>query len=750
MYSLPRLPAVAAVVGLLISATAIAAPSSGSDAARLHQLGDFEQAAAQWEQSANPGGQARLRMLLGKAESLRALGRYQQAGTVLDEALPLALAVQDDGSRAAILNGLGSIALARGNSAEAEKNLTQALALAQKLARHDLLAAIHINLGNLHAAREQQREALAAYEQGAASGRQAGQPLLRAQALANAARVAAAAGDNRHALALAREAHDLVATQENSHDKAFLLLSLAQFHGRQAAEDSQSRAYELLMEALKVADATGDARARSYALGYLAQLYERQGRDADAHELNRRAIAALQQVDAPEMAYRWYWQLGRLKNRQQDAEGAIADYRLAMHHLQSIRADLPVTGAGGQSSFREVLGPLYFELADLLLRRAAGVPGGERKQRLLGEARNTIELSKAAELQDYFQDSCVAARQGRIKESARLGADVAVVYPILLPDRLELIADFADGMRQFTVPVPSRQVVESVRNFRARLEKRTTREYLPYSQELYGWLLRPLEGELAAHGVKTLVFVPDGALRTIPMSALHDGQAFLVAHYAVATTPSLALTDIQAMPVEKSPRALLNGLTQAVQGFSELPNVEAELQAVGQLYRGKVLKDQEYVVGKVESELGQNPYSVVHIASHGQFESDVRQTFLLAYDGKLTMDSLEKLISPSRYRDQPISLLTLSACQTAAGDDRAALGLAGVAVKAGASSALASLWFINDQSASMLVAEFYAQLRQPGMSKAHALQNAQLRMLADKRFSHPSYWSPFLLIGNWL
>jgi CHAT domain-containing protein len=128
----------------------------------------------------------------------------------------------------------------------------------------------------------------------------------------------------------------------------------------------------------------------------------------------------------------------------------------------------------------------------------------------------------------------------------------------------------------------------------------------------------------------------------------------------------------------------------------------------------------------------------------------VRQTFLLAYDGKLTMDGLEKLISPSRYRDQPISLLTLSACQTAAGDDRAALGLAGVAVKAGASSALASLWFINDQSASMLVAEFYTQLRQPGMSKADALRNAQLRMLADKRFSHPSYWSPFLLIGNWL
>lgn len=750
MRSLSCFPTVAVAACLLASTAAVAVPSDGAAAARLHQLGNFEQAAVQWEQSANPDDHARLRMLLGKAESLRALGRHQQAGVILNEAQGLAAALQDEASQAAALTGLGNIALATGNSAEAEKHLALALALAQKLARHDLLAAIHVSLGNLHAAREQPREALADYEQGAEHGHQAGNALLRAQALGNAARVAAMAGDSRRALAFAEEARNLVSGLENSHDKAFLLLSLAQFHGRQATGDSLPRAYQMLTDALRVADATGDARARSYALGYLAQLYERQGRDADARELNQRAIAALQQVDAPEIAYRWHWQLGRLKNRQQDADGAIADYRLAVHHLQSIRADLPVTGAAGQSSFREVLGPLYFELADLLLQRAAGAPEGERKQRLLGEARNAIELSKAAELQDYFQDSCVAARQGRMKESARLGADVAVVYPILLPDRLELIADFADGMRQFTVPVSSLQVVESVRNFRSRLEKRTTREYLPYSQELYGWLLRPLESELAAHDVKTLVFVPDGALRTIPMSALHDGQAFLVARYAVATTPSLALTDIQAAPVEKSPRALLNGLTQAVQGFSELPNVEAELQAVGQLYRGKVLKDQEYVVGKVESELDKNPYSVVHIASHGQFESDVRKTFLLAYDGKLTMDSLEKLISPSRYRDQPISLLTLSACQTAAGDDRAALGLAGVAVKAGASSALASLWFINDQSASMLVAEFYAQLRQPGMSKAHALQNAQLRMLADKRFSHPSYWSPFLLIGNWL
>jgi CHAT domain-containing protein len=104
----------------------------------------------------------------------------------------------------------------------------------------------------------------------------------------------------------------------------------------------------------------------------------------------------------------------------------------------------------------------------------------------------------------------------------------------------------------------------------------------------------------------------------------------------------------------------------------------------------------------------------------------------------------------NRYRDEPVELLFLSACQTAAGDERAALGLAGVAVKAGARSALATLWHINDQASSLLVAEFYRQVGQPGVSKAEALRRAQLRMLTDLRYRHPGYWSPFLVIGNWL
>lgn len=168
------------------------------------------------------------------------------------------------------------------------------------------------------------------------------------------------------------------------------------------------------------------------------------------------------------------------------------------------------------------------------------------------------------------------------------------------------------------------------------------------------------------------------------------------------------------------------------------------------LHWGKALENREFVIPPFEAELQGTPYSIVHIATHGQIDSDPRKSFVLAYDGKITMDDLEQLMKLGRYRDEPVDLLTLSACRTAVGDERAALGLAGIAVKAGARSALATLWYVNDQASSALVSDFYRRLAEGRISKAQALQAAQMGALDDARFRHPGYWAPFLLIGNWL
>lgn len=187
-----------------------------------------------------------------------------------------------------------------------------------------------------------------------------------------------------------------------------------------------------------------------------------------------------------------------------------------------------------------------------------------------------------------------------------------------------------------------------------------------------------------------------------------------------------------------------------------MPAVADELAKIHQMFgseKGLVLVNDRFTLTNFEEALSTRPFSVVHIASHGQFESDIHRSYLLTYRDRLDMNRLEEYMNLRRFSDDPVELLTLSACQTAAGDDRAALGLAGVAIKAGARSALGTLWFINDQASSILVTDFYRELRNPANTKANALRNAQTAMLRGNHgesFQHPSFWAPFLLIGNWL
>lgn len=561
-----------------------------------------------------------------------------------------------------------------------------------------------------------------------------------AYTLTNAAKTALAANDPATARRYHAEALAAVRNLPAASSKAAALLAL----GRIAQALNQTeQAFTLYREAQTLAQTLAEPRTVSFAQGYLGELYAAQNRRDEALQLTRQAIFSAQQAATADALYRWQWQAGRLLRDRGDIMPAIASYRQAVYQLQTIRQEL------GQVSFRDSVGPLFFELADLLLRQAATMPASTARQALLLEARDTVEKVKAAELTDYFQDNCVLALQARITGIDNLPPHTAALYPIPLPDRLELLLSLPDGIRQFTVPVGTAALTETVREFRSQLETRTAHHYLPHAQTLYQWLIAPLMTALADADVDTLVFVPDGALRTIPLAALHDGQRFLVEQFALATTPGLTLTDLRPL-TRSNVRLLLSGLTESVQNFPPLPYVNEEIEEIQSLYGGTVLENEEFVIPRVEQALATTAYRIVHIASHGQFAGNVNDTFLLTYDGKLTLDRLEEVVSLSKYRDQPLELLTLSACQTAAGDDRAALGLAGVAVKAGARSALASLWFINDAASKDLVTDFYDRLQQPQLSKAQALQQAQLALLTDRRYRHPSYWAPFLLIGSWL
>jgi len=505
----------------------------------------------------------------------------------------------------------------------------------------------------------------------------------------------------------------------------------------------------------------GDPRAESFGWGYLGHMYEKNSQWNEALELTRRALVFGQQIEIPESQYQWHWQAARIHRARGEVEASRKAYQLAVLTLQPMRHEFLVGAQTRHRPFRETVGPLFFELTDLLLRKAKTFSVAEQSQKYLLQARDTVELFKAAELQDYFQDQCVQTALAHSFPLEKVSGSTAIVYPIILPDRLELLLGFRDGFQQITVPVPGDMLIREVRAFRKSLEDRGSATYLKTGQQLYARLIKPLEPYLEEAKITTLVVVPDGALRGIPFSALHDGKNFLIHNYAVAISPGLTLTDprpinrssiqVLALGLTESGKASIRSASESEILFSPLPNVGMELEAVEQVFPSTVLLNEQFTDAAMERELQGEAYNIVHIASHGFVTKDVKDTFILAHDGPITMNRLAEIIGLFKFRDSPLELLTLSACQTAEGDDRAALGLAGVAVKAGARSALATLWFIDDEATSRLVPEFYRQLRDhPKISKAKALQRAQLQFIADPRFHHPSYWAPFLLINNWL
>jgi CHAT domain-containing protein len=696
------------------------------------------------------------RILLKMAKAYASMGQTTQALQNVDAAIEIVVGEQDQGLEIAALSLKGSIYLSVGEIDQARGVLEECILRARRSSDRQALAAALIDLGNLYAYRKRLVEAQKAYAEGIAIYERSPEAHLPlATALINSALAAIEAGRFEQARMVADRSRNVIARAADRHEKILVLINIALvFHRLRQHLPAQAsglleQAHQTLLQAYEKADQLDDLHASSYALGHLGELYESEDRLEEALELSRRAAIAARKIDAKEALFRWQWQIGRIYRRQNQLENAITAYRLSVVTLNSIQQ--AQTGCYGrfQSTLRQDVTAVSVELADLLLRRAPSAVDAEIRQALLSEAREVVELSKVNELRDYYQDDCVDAASANITQLDTISTDAAIVYPLLLDDRLELLASTPAGLKQYRADLPVDEVIDAVHQFRRLLEKRTTREYLPWAQKLYDWLIRPIEKDMDPSGPKTLVFIPGGALRTIPMAALHDGRRFLVEKYALAVAPGLYLTDPQPLGGKKV-EILAAGLTQSVQGFPSLPFVDDELKAIHDHYPATLMLNEDFSVAGIETALEDEKFTIVHIASHAEFGENIANTFLLAFDDKVSLDRLDQSVGLLKYREDPLELLTLSACETAAGDDRAALGLAGVAVKSGARSALATLWHVNDLATSILIGEFYLQLSTTGTTRAVALQRAQQKLLSDLRYQHPGYWSPYILINNWL
>ncbi|MFT3817813.1 MAG: CHAT domain-containing protein [Rubrivivax sp.] len=473
---------------------------------------------------------------------------------------------------------------------------------------------------------------------------------------------------------------------------------------------------------------------------------------------------------------------GRLAHALGRDDLALAAYRRAVEHVEAVRSDIPVQYLDGRSSFRQTLEPTYLGLTDLLLQRAAAARGPEQ-QALLRQARDTVELIKQTELEDYLRDRCGVAGAAHGAAAYVPPPGTAIYYPIILHDRLELLLETDQGIARRSVAVDAETLREQVLDYVAAL--RDGNPLRARAEALYRWLLAPLDDLLAQHRVQTLVSVPDGVLRLLPLASLHDGRGYLLQRLAVATVPALSLTatprpghaPLQALlagmsepgpVVDKLPESVVDGMLEpdaparqvrgaarssALREALALPGVKQEIESIAKVMPGEVLLDQDFTLAALKERLRTHKHPLVHIASHGVFGDSADTTFIMTYDELLTLDGLQALLRDERPGQPPIELLTLSACQTAEGDDRAPLGMSGTALKARARSALGTLWPVSDDAANRVMASFYRRLAQHGgagaPSRVQALREAQLELLQDPKRQHPFYWAPFILIGDW-
>jgi CHAT domain-containing protein/predicted negative regulator of RcsB-dependent stress response len=488
----------------------------------------------------------------------------------------------------------------------------------------------------------------------------------------------------------------------------------------------------------------GDLRIQTQILSELGQLYGDLGDVRSAIGLTQNAIALANQAHTMGVAAMLHHHLGRLLVQANQPTEAIESYRQAILHFRSVRQEYTASSDSNiQLSFQNTVEPVYREAIGLLLQP-------EASQDAIREARDLLEALQIAEISNYFRANCLISRS---IEVGKIDPQAAILYPIVLPDRLEILLSLPDNtMQRHTVRQPQAMTLAAAAAARSSMSRsRGLEEQQEAMQRLDRWMITPFAAHLDHAGIQTLVFVLDVPFRTIPMAALFDGQRYAIERYNIAIAPSLQLLETTSQE-RASSSVFLGALEAARQGFRSLPGVRDEVQAIADYMPSELRINEQFTLEALKDVLRYTSNPIIHLATHGQFGSTPDSTFVLAWDGKLNLtDFREELLSRDEVRHGAIDLLVLSACQTAIGDKLAILGMAGFAVQSGARATIASLWGVNDDATARQMTFLYEALAQPDISKAEALRQAQLQTIAlGGDYAKPFYWAPFVLIGNWL
>jgi len=355
-----------------------------------------------------------------------------------------------------------------------------------------------------------------------------------------------------------------------------------------------------------------------------------------------------------------------------------------------------------------------------------------------------------------------------------------LLYPLILEDRLEIILFSPNTLPiSRTVNISKDKLEELIKDYRKGLLNDSYDTYKIPATELYNLVIKPIEAELVQAKATTILYAPDGQLRYVPLAALYDGKQFLIEKYQISNLIAYSLSDFSPKP-KNQPNILAGAFGgragEMKFGQNGLPATIKEVQAIASSFQNSVtLTEEKFSRQAIEAKF--KNHNILHLATHAEFNTGAPDnSFIIFGNGdKIRLSEITDWQIPN------IDLIVLSACQTGEGklgDGVEILGFGYQVQKAGAKTAIASLWKVDDEGTQALMQRLYESLRQENMTSSKALQQAMIAMINSDRkgsgsdrdlnpraagiriigtlptnapkLSHPSYWSAFILIGNGL
>ena len=708
-------------------------------------LGQYETAIRYYQQGIQIARDLKIRVGEGMGlnemgNAYSGLGRYQIAIGYYEQALTIERQVKNRAVESWTLNDMGTAYLRLKDAAKAIEFYNQALAIAREIKDRATEGEATNNLGLAYLSLRQSQRAISSGEE---------------------------------ALVIARQ----VKNRRNEHDALFGLMQahqadrqpyLAIFYGKQAVNVVQS----IRSDNRGLSDASRrafvDHRKETYRT--LANLLISRGRLLEAQQVLN-LLKEQEFFDYIRRNERAAGPSGRADLTSEESEWA-SRYRTASETLVGKGAEMQT-------------------LQDRIKKQPA-LAGSTDIQRQFADLQKDLEAGNRAFQQflDGFKQY-FAAKADRapltinLRDTEALKTDLGelkhgsvAIYTLVTPDRYVAMLVTPRVQRAYETKIESEDLNQKIAAFREAIEDPRSNP-LPLAQEMYRILIpEALAGDLKQARAETLMWSLDGALRYVPVTALHDGKQYLIEKYRMAVFTPASNARLKELPQARW-KGVAFGVTEARAGFDPLPGVSEELRSIVRenpgergVLDGRRLLDAQFTRAAFQRELAIG-YPVVHVASHFQFRpGDETQSFLLLGDGsQLTLADLKAADTIFAGVD----LLTLSACSTGLGDVKTSdgsevEGFGVLAQRKGAKAVVASLWPVADASTGLLMREFY-RFRQsaPNLTKIEALRRAQLQLMRGTNkptapsgertvggrlvpgdYRHPFYWAPFFLMGNWL